>query len=239
MYLPHNKLVFGGPLGGATGNLDEWSVSLNVGYFDDTNPPGKKPTTDMPYAETVGVPEALQPAILAFMATSAMNWNAYTSFIKFNALAPNGSYLYPDSNTRDITPVRAGLASGTNYGPWQVTQCVTLRTQRPRGVGHASRFFPPTNIAVEANSPYIAAVSATALANNTVTLIRAINALTIGGRQPLRVITAPDRPTVAASIAAFETVIRVGVDRTPDTQRRRTNRVPRSEYLTPGVIPFP
>lgn len=124
---------------------------------------------------------------------------------------------------------------------WEQSYCVTLRTALNRGRGHAGRIYLPlAGPQPDGTTPYAPASYANSLANLFVTMnqqIMAAMAAALGGggtrsgRLAISSRVSEDHP-----LPLLTDVTRVVVDRVPDVQRRRVNRVQRAEGTTVNIF---
>lgn len=224
VWTPHLLIAWGGSLGSPA--LDTWTNTLK-GYTAD--------------AEGVLVPftEAEQDEWLALAAPVVSDWVSeadptYThastvklEWLKANMIASTGKYMYPNTSRHDYSPVVTGLSPDVT--DWRQSLVVTLRTDKARGRAHAGRFYPPvTPFRPESiNSPYVSVTNATNFLNAAANFTATLNGLTLAsGKSALISIFSPGETSIGLE-PAFNGVTGWEVDRVLDTQRRRTNRVPR------------
>lgn len=144
--------------------------------------------------------------------------------VKFNSIGHDGKYVYPNTSEKVFSPAVPGTLN--NGGDPRQSIVLTLRSDTDRGRGSFGRMFPPNqNPTYAAGASTIGAAQQTACIDLGLSLIRAINALTISG-ETLTVCNISPGDSVAGTSAVVLPVTRVQVDQIVDTQRRRTNRIP-------------
>jgi hypothetical protein len=135
---------------------------------------------------------------------------------------PTTEYIYPS----------AIVGFGSHQLPFSCARVVTLRTNIERGRGAYGRFYWPCQEIVDAEGHW-AVSDVTTVATQAKTLIDSVN-------NAARVVYTP-----ASSVSVFSSmgtgevgkVIRVGVGRAPDTQRRRDNKVKEEHvYANLGTV---
>lgn len=220
----HAKLTWGGSMGNP--ELEVWANSLTLIATNPTSPTPDAPI-QIPFEAQEELMWACRDALTAFHgANSGMNPAFRLSWVKLNMIGNDGKYIYPDTTQETFTPV---VPTNSTSASWRVTTAVTLRTERARGAGSVSRFYPPHNTSTNenANSPYMTPTAAGFLRDRAKVLVDAINAIDVNPQVKLNVGVAPIRATLAQAIQLAGRVTSIEVDRVIDTQRRRTNRVPR------------
>ena len=234
-YVPHMKLQYGGALGLAA--LDEWSNSLRF-----LPPPGFAPSDE----DLDAACAACVVPLSDWMARADTNISnsAKLDVVKLNWVQANGKQRGQNTILRDVIPSVSG-AVGINPPPWFQTFAVTFRTRNRRGPGSVGRVYPPL-VFHDAPSfeqgPYTTAAKATAMANSFRTLVIDLRtaiaqAWTGGGSNvPVWSVMSPG-DTVRGTQPRATEIISVVVDRVPDVQHRRTNRVPRAEGTTVIIDP--
>lgn len=175
--------------------------------------------------------------------TAKLHW------VKFNAVGADGKYLFA-SNTFFYP---AAIAGGGVHGvggvsapftpPWQMTTAITLRGTVSRGRGSHGRIYPPlAGVGPTVDLPYEDVAVATQMTNSFVGLLDNINDGlyntydTSGAAEHhigncVIVSTVPLAGPHAGAPAMLTPIVSVEIDRVPDVQTRRVNRVPR---LTAG-----
>jgi hypothetical protein len=142
---------------------------------------------------------------------------------KFNAIGHDGKYVFPNSNEKIYSPSTIG-GSAVGRSP-RATMAVTLRANYQRGPASHGRCYPPIAQQVEAaGTAYVDSATTTSYATLYRDFIRAINGMALSG-QALTVVNVS--PGIDGGVITVSPVATVEVDRVIDTQRRRTNRVPR------------
>jgi hypothetical protein len=227
-YTPHLRLSFGGTLGSTV--PEQWSNTLRFHVV------GNEPTRD----QLVNACAATIQGLTSWFRSSGARHSsqAHLAWVKLNWIGADGRQRDADTVQFDLL-VPADGYDNQFIPPYYQTFAITLRTRTSRGRGHSGRIFPPmVTYGPELGTPYATPQMATAMATAFVTMIREIRsamALTWQdsgvGLPDLAVMSAgdstrPNRP------ALWTPVIAAVVDRTPDVQHRRTNRVPRAEGTT-------
>lgn len=241
-WLPHLKLAFGGPLGA---NIDEWSCSVRLKCSTDDG--GNIPSVEYTDAQIEAALTGLVTPLSAWFAKNStfIHASATMTYAKLNWIRADGKQRDINTHRRDFAPVNGG-GSGTPP-PWFVTAALTMRTNYARGRGHAGRIFPPLiSAATGSGTPYFSAADATAMAASWATALNDISkavqtARGTGDVTPVYpVIGSP--ATSGGPNAGGPLLLRVTgvvVDRVPDVQHRRTNRVPRAEGTRAAVTGGP
>lgn len=219
-------LVWGGELGSPA--MEIWTNSLKIAV-------GTERDHVLDVADQQAAAEAIQPLVEAYVSAGTTQIAPYSAAAKLTWIKANmvsgmtGRYIHDETTVIDLETPVSGKA-GTNN--WRQSLVVTLRSAGNRGAGRIGRFYPVGSIGVGDNalSPYVAASSAEDLAEFAQTLVNGINSImdvpSPGTYYPLTVCNIPSPYTgFFGSVRPVETV---EVDRVYDTQRRRTNAVPRA-----------
>jgi hypothetical protein len=89
----------------------------------------------------------IAPAIKAFMSRSgsSITTQAKLTYIKCNAIGPDGLYKFKDTTSALYFPaIPGGVIATADYKPFQVSRVVTLRTKAERGLTSRGRIYLPT-----------------------------------------------------------------------------------------------
>ena len=223
-YIPHMKLAYGGTLGLLT--PEEWSNGLRFTVLG--NPPNEQQLQSMCDA-------AVGPLTTWMRSSGAsINQAAFLTYAKLNWITATGKQRDQNTILTDITGVRGGSTLQTP--PYYQTAAVTFRTRLRRGRGHTGRVFPPA-VSIENNpadpiGPYMSVAQASAMATayrNLIVDLRTAFATALGGQPVPDLVVHSVGNTNTGVPAKAELVIGTVVDRVPDVQHRRTNRIPRAE----------
>lgn len=241
--VPHLRLSWGGTLGVPAAEI--WTNTLKWAN-DQTLAPTR--------AALVGAVAAVAAPLSAwFTSTEAEIHNTCKlTWIKLNYIQANGLQRDTDTVLYELAPAVAGGSAEAGQH-WIATYAITLRTGLSRGRGHAGRIYPPQTgrpSTFTAATGYLATGSADDMALKFGTVIRdirdAMNAA-LGLEQPpfLNEGVAYDAVVISASQTGdarppqSNEIVSVVVDRVPDIQHRRTNRLPRSEGATVVIADIP
>jgi hypothetical protein len=159
--------------------------------------------------------------------TTTHNGAITLSWLKANMIASTGKYMYANTSVHDY-PAGIKGTSGTKVD-WRQSLVVTLRTDKARGRAHAGRFYPPVTpfLPELVGTPYISVTDATNFLNAAADFTANLTGLTLAsGKSAIISIFSPGETDIGLE-PAFNAVTHWEVDRVLDTQRRRTNRVPR------------
>lgn len=224
-WIPHLKLNYGGQLGAAVPEI--WSNTLRFYVLDFEPTRGQLVTA----AASCQVPLRNWIAQTQSKITS----QASLTYAKLNWVKADGKQRDTDTVIYDMNPVGQG-GTTTQQPPFFQTQAVTFRTRVSRGRGHSGRVYPPvTAFNADSGTPYCTAADATAMATAYTTLVQGLReaiGLTWaadGGPIPDLAVFSVGSTTAPVLPALWTPVIGCVVDRVPDVQHRRTNRIPRSE----------
>lgn len=224
---PHLLIAFGGSLGSPA--QDVWTNTLKALVYE----PDGVTRTVLDVDEQDEILPQLAALVTEFIhptdGTPQMISSAVSlGWVKANMIASTGLYMYPTTSVYDVTGVAGGVTTGAD---WRVSLVPTLLTAKARGKAHSGRFYPPVVVPTMASgtSPYVTTAQAQAMANKAYELaVSGIGGITLtSGKTLVTHIFSPGETSVGLEPVA-NMVIAVEVDRVPDTQRRRTNRVPRN-----------
>ena len=217
-YPAHVLVAFGGSLGNPP--LEVWTNSLkltaNFGPVDYMTEEQQE----------LMLPELVTPLSTWMNSADSFISNAASlDWIKVNSIATTGKYMYPQTTGSTLqTPILGGVSIGTSF---RSTLALGMYALNARGRGGKGRIYPPAmQISPAPKSPYISDTDANKIAGSFLTLISAINAITLSDDTTWQVtnISAGNASQPAGYSRPVDHIV---VDRVPDTQRRRTNRVPR------------
>lgn len=244
IFNPHLKLTWGGTIGDPA--VEQWTNGIRLADYGDG---------DLPDDETLqrGLNAGADDIALWFNGLEMQIGNA--ARLTWAKLVRINEYGLQDGNTirHDWA---GGIPGGAAQNPdWNQTYAVTFRTNRQRGRASKGRIYPPlVNLNPEGKTPYIAAAAATTLASATGKLLKDFSDkmneemspyISPGGSNDSDFepsIISPGSRTGATSSTGAPTVEErapiklVVVDRTPDTQHRRTRQVPRAEGSPYSVV---
>lgn len=245
----HLKVAWGGSLGNPA--VEVWTNSLAVMGTTTDDIAGVAADGQQFLVDNI---EALATAIKNWFVLTAQDGgaadsvgtgissSAYLEWVKLNLIDQTGHYELPSTTYFLPAKVAGGAArDGSAYynPPWQQSTAITLRTTISRGRGSKGRVYPPMSGPPPAiNSPYSSAAQCLQMANSFKGLIdninqglgRGYNRAAVHSDRFLNVCVESISPTTGPSAgkpALLTPVIGVEVDRVPDVQRRRVNRVPR------------
>lgn len=224
VWTPHLLIAWGGTLG--TPSQDVWTNTLKGLPVDAEGV--QVPFTEDEQNEWLALAEPVISEWVSQNTPAATHTNTVNlEWIKANMIASTGKYMYANTSVLDVSPVVHGAASTPH--DWRQSLVVTLRTDKARGRAHAGRFYPPVTPYEPENSstPYIASTVATNFLNIAANFTGSLNGLTTAsGKSALISIFSPGETAIGLE-PAYNGVTGWEVDRVLDTQRRRTNRVPR------------
>lgn len=234
---PHLRLTWGGEIGDP--GVEQWTNGLRLVDFEDGDLPDAADTQE-------GLNE-IAPLIQTWFTSPDMRIGdaARLVWAKLNVVDEYGHQ--PGNTVRHDFP--AAVWGSFNQNPdWNQTFAITLRTGKQRGRAHSGRIFPPlVGYNPVGKSPYIDALAATIMATATGNLIEGIRS-TLGDLWEAGVNPNASRSkNFQAAVVSpglrdkgtqevREKITAVVVDRTPDTQHRRTAQVKRAEG-TPMNLP--
>jgi hypothetical protein len=229
-WTPHLRMSYGGTLGAPAVEIWTNTVKWKVTGFE--------PDAALLQAAC----DAVTPIVSAWIARSGslINSAALLTWVKLNWIGANGKQRDTNTVQTDLAPGTAGGNSASTPA-FSQTQAITLRTRVNRGRGHAGRVYPPVTVfaADGAGSPYLDAGLAGGMATSFTTFLRDARAALAGvfvAAFPGSL--APDPAVFSGGSALKGTqplwtpIISAVVDRVPDVQHRRTNRIPRAEGAT-------
>lgn len=221
----HILIAFGGTLGNP--GIDVWANTIRC--TTDYSPDGLLTEDDQDQ-----VAGGLITPIGAFVATTFTGTSrglysngASLEWIKVNSIGHDGKYAHPNTTIVDVSPAVSGAG---NNSDWRPSVVLTWRTALQRGRAHVGRIYPAGSICDPGSpgTPYMPSAVATAAAAAGVTLLQAIKALVDTNNQPYNLVPCVVSPDPSGTTGGYANPITdVEVDRVMDTQRRRTNRVPR------------
>lgn len=223
------RLSWGGTIG--VPPIEIWSNTLRWSVID---PPPSAATLQLACNAAVNPLQGYHGSVAA-----GIGYAAWITWVKLNWVTVDGSQ-------RDVSTIQTDVANGfgaddSSYVPWYQTQAITLRTATARGRAHAGRIFPPlVKHLGDRDSPYAqsAGIGLRVTAFNTMlTNLRAAMGAPIvaaGGQLPNLAVFSPGS-VLKGTGAVSRLVTAIEIDRVPDVQHRRTNRVPRS-IVGPSAI---
>ena len=232
-YLPHLRLSYGGVLGNSV--PEQWSNTLRWTVL------GQPPSRDQLEAAC----DAVRSPLAAWFqrSDSGIHVQASLTWAKLNWILETGRQRDTETVQSDFAPPVGGSRQEP-APPYYQTFAVTFRTRVSRGRGHSGRVFPPMVVHLETNgTPYTTAASANAMASSYALLVRQARAAMgliwqdSGVGVPILAVQSPGSSTAPVRGALQSEIIATVVDRVPDVQHRRTNRVPRSEGNTVLIDP--
>lgn len=146
--------------------------------------------------------------------------------VKFNSIGHDGKYVYPDTSEVIFNPSAPGTYTGTGVNP-RSSLVLTMRASYDRGRGAFGRMYPPmTGEVPQPGTAYVTTARANVALTRMADLLNIVQgALVVDGGDSLTVCNISPGPDGGQSIVA--PITRLEVDRVIDTQRRRTNRIPR------------
>ena len=241
--VPHLRLSWGGTLGVPAAEI--WTNTLKWAN-DQSQEPSREALVGAAAAVAVPLKAWFNSAAAQIHSSCKLTW------IKLNFIQANGLQRDTDTVVFDVIPAQGG--DNTTGGTlWLSSYAITLRTGVSRGRGHAGRIFPPMcGLATDnvATSGYLQPATADAMALAFGTCIRNIRNAMIdsfgvldppvwqdGADYDLVVISASKTGDVRPPQS--NEVVSVVVDRVPDIQHRRTNRLPRAEGTTVVIADIP
>jgi len=201
---PHLYLQWGGKLPGS----EEWSCGMR---FAST---GGTPTDTDPASMLAGVTSAVQTFHTA--AASLIHTDAKLSFVKLNRIGTDGHYILPTTYEQIVADVSGGGGAGIRY-PNSVAWVVSLTTGVSRGPAHRGRFYVPMPVAAVQTDGSFNTTAQDSLGGTVDTLISVLNGQALYYRLAVfsRKAGAPTHRLVTGN----------EVGKTPDTQRRRRNKL--------------
>lgn len=223
-WTPHLLIAWGGSIGNPA--LDSWTNTLKAFTADASGV--SVPFTEAEQDEWLGLAQPIVSAWVGQASPIGTHGGAvYLEWIKANMIAATGKYMYANTSIYDYpAPVQG---KGATPCDWRQSLVVTLRTDVSRGRAHAGRFYPPvTPLQPETvNTPYISEANASAFVLAAANMIGSLDGLTLAsGKSALVSVFSPGETAVGLE-PVYNGVVKFECDRVLDTQRRRTNRVPR------------
>lgn len=228
---PHLLIAWGGTMGSP--GLDVWTNTLKAIVQESD---GVTLTSLTEEEQGLWLDDA--QAVISTFFTSGTTYKVYGSAVylnwaKANMIGADGKYVYPVTTVHDYSTPPNNTGAGSP--DWRQSIAITLRTGLQRGPARVGRFYPAQTPGgcESAGSPYIATANATAIKTAAQTLVNSLNTITVtdsplpsGKIVTISCVSAGE--TAVGVEPSFNYVTSVEVDRVFDTQRRRTNRVPRS-----------
>lgn len=226
--IPHLLLAWGGGLGNP--QLDVWTNTLKCIVTDDSGV-----QIVLTEAQQQEVADALQAPVETFFSTTGTSsgativGNAVTlQWFKANSVGNDGKYVYPNTTYYDYPePFPAG---GGGWSDWRTSAVVTWRTDKARGRAHVGRLYVPAAVLTNSSEtfgPYFDDEIGTNLQLAATTLFNTIGAYSAIENVHLTPSIVSASTTADPQLATYQAITSAEVDLVPDTQRRRTNRVPR------------
>lgn len=210
----HLYLSLSGPHYG----LERWSVGLRLNNAGGAIPPSA--------SEGQALCDQYAAAVQNWWTTQTQFGGAKSKLdlVKLNAIGPNGKYLHPWTNLKEITPAATNGLNST-HAP-QVAAVATLLTGVTRGPSSKGRIYLPAPIAAVGDAGTITPAVQDSMATAVKALIDAVNAVSAG------------RSVIVASgvgSGAERTVTRVEVGAVLDTMRSRRRSLPEARIGKPVV----
>jgi len=234
--VPHLRLSWGGTLGVPAAEI--WTNTLKWAN-DGTSEPTRASLVDAAAAVAVPLAAWFTSSEAEIHNTCKLTW------IKLNYIQADGRQRDTDTVMFEPSPAVAGGSADAGQH-WIATYAITLRTGLSRGRGHAGRIYPPQcgkPSTFTASTGYLISGSADAMALKFGTAIRDIRDAMNPALDPVG--NAFDLVVISASKTGdtrppqSNEVVSVVVDRVPDIQHRRTNRLPRAEGATVVIADIP
>lgn len=222
-WTPHLKVSWGGTLG--TGTKEVWTNSIRFLYLAAGFVPSEAQLT----VADAGVWAALQNWFgdTSAGSSSFIGEDAHLAWLKMNSIDVNGLQVSQATHQYDPAP-QAGL--NLNTVPFYQTYAITLRTALKRGRAHSGRIFPPlVEPVVEVGTGMCTTQSATAMANSFATCLKAMTTALVTASQVGSFAVLSPGNTTKGQLPLATVITSTVVDRVPDVQHRRTNRLPRAE----------
>jgi hypothetical protein len=226
---PHVRASWGGVLGNP--GVEVWTNSINM--------------MGLTGGATAGADGASLRGLLPALATIVSDWfhargdtgrgisaissTAQLTWVKLNFIGANGKYRDNPNTLMLATPVfGGGQTNATTPIPgtiWQQSSVISLLTGQARGRGSHGRIYPPACGLPVGNDGYMDAALTTAMQQNAVRLLGDLNKLVGAGGSGLQfnacVVSAESKGRAPINTP----ITRLHVDRIPDVQRRRVNRL--------------
>jgi hypothetical protein len=225
---PHIRASWGGVLGNP--GVEVWTNSVNLMGLTGgatAGATGAGLASQLPALQAI-VTGWFQAKDTDGRGISAISATARLSWVKFNRIGADGKYL-DNPNTLEFAPVTGGgQYSATAPLPgiiWQQSSVISLLTGQPRGRGSHGRIYPPACGLPVGDDGYMAADLTLKMQANAVRLIGDLNKINnqagSGALFNVCVVSAESKGRPAKNTP----VTRLHVDRIPDVQRRRVNRL--------------
>lgn len=215
---PHVRVAWGGQLG-TSGEI--WTNSMKWLYAADNTVP------------SVGDLDAMMTTVIEHLSawfispSSGISAAAHLSWIKANYVLATGLQTEGDTQQRDF-PVVNGVV--TAIVPFYQTFALTFRTAKSRGRAHSGRIFPPVVSYTMGADGYCAAGIAEGAATAFATFLSQSNAdISAAGPNPGAFAVLSPGNSTKGTAPTSQLITGVVMDRVPDVQHRRTNRLVRSE----------
>lgn len=222
----HQLLAFGGSIVGG----DIWTCTLKTVW---NGIPGQA----MSFAgqEDALHNQGVSAAVVAYFGSNtngaSFRQTVSLEWVKFNSIGVDGRYKFPNTSIVEFTPGTAGLSP--SGGDPRESLAVTLRTAISRGRGATGRFYPPPqSMTYAAGESMVSAALASAAGGAAKTLVAALNAVTVDSGALTVCNISPGDDVLARSVVT-EPITTIEVDRVMDTQRRRSNKIPRTVVTIP------
>jgi len=195
----HLYLQWGGKLPGG----EQWSCGLRYAWF-----------TSLASTDPAAMLAPVTTAVQAFHQRSetCIHSAAKLSFVKLNAIGPDGHY-YEDSTYEQVVADVAGGGTNTTQMANQVAWAVSLITGFSRGPAHRGRFYLPLPAVTVAADGLISAAVRDTVKGSATTFLTALNA--VNSNYDVAVFSRK------AGAPAHRNVTGIEMGRVLDTQRRR------------------
>lgn len=220
----HVLLAWGGLLGDPS--LDVWTNTVKLQAVGPLAGDLTVEQQEIFANAMIGVLTPLHQTVLANSQGGLWNESARFQWIKLNTIGHDGRYFHDTTTVVDLGTEVLGSGHTSN---WRVSLATSFTTAKARGRAHIGRIYPVgTEVGgtQTAGSPYVSAADADAARDAVILAFETIKALTVVPDVQLVPVNVSPDPTGATG-GYMETITGVEVDRVLDTQRRRTNRVPR------------
>lgn len=226
MWPNHVLLAWGGDLGNPA--MDVWTNTLKLVVVGGAQGGILSPDDQFAFANEADALLKAWHSTSVGTAAGPYHLSAKLQWIKCNSIGADGRYVNPVTTEIQVATPPSGVATHPN---WRQTAAITLRTAQTRGPAHVGRFYPAGsnyNFDGTGDAPYFSAAAAQSVADAAVTLIEGLNAIDINGDGSVMLqVSCVAQSTPAYPNGRVLAVQGVEVDRVFDTQKRRTNRVPR------------
>lgn len=232
-YPDHYLLSFGGPLR----TQEIWNMNIR---FRSSN----VITADEQQAECVRI----KPFIQAWGAHVQSCWSAsaFLSYVKFNRIAPDGTY-HDTGNTHRLDFAATAMGTTVAVVPNQIALVVSWMTGVSRGIASKGRVFMPvpfmgaltTAGRIVAGTPLQAAIQAANFLNSVNYVNTSV--FTPYDLEACVVSRGPKMGTTWGE-GAYQRITGVRIGDVPDTQRRRRNAMPEVYAVSTTLVdddPFP